>query len=242
MHLVEMLRLVRLMMIFRSDNKQLGLEMIRDTLTKIIEKHQSKDDDQVRDYIGASIIGSDCLRQIWYEFKGTKAESVPTKTRRTWAIGKKLERLIFGWLKDAGAQVQVHDYTHHAKDMPYFQGHFDGLITVRQKLSILEIKTAKDASFKIFVKSGVKLWNPQYFAQIQSYMGMSGIHSTYILVLNKDNSDLSDELVLFDEEYYQQLEQKALMISTAVIEPPRINGSPMYFKCKMCKFNKVCHI
>ena len=216
--------------------------MTRDTLTKIIEKHQSKDDDQVRDYIGASIIGSDCLRQIWYEFKGAKAESVPAKTRRTWAIGKKLESLVLEWLDSAGFEVDSKNIpTLSASGIPDFIGHFDATIVIKKKYYILEIKTAKDASFKIFVKSGVKLWNPQYYAQIQSYMGMSSIHSTYILVLNKDTSELSDELVVFDEEYYKQLEKKALLISTAVIEPPRINGSPMYFKCKICKFNKVCH-
>ena len=215
--------------------------MTRDKLTKKIEKHQSKDDEQVRNYIGASIIGSDCLRQIWYEFKGTKAESVPTKTRRTWAIGKNLERLIFSWLKDAGLKIEVHDYTWHAKDKPYFQGHFDGLITIGAQLSILEIKTAKNASFTIFVKKGLKVWNPQYYAQVQSYMGMSGIYSAYILVLNKDNSELSDELVTFDPIFYSNLECKALIISNATVAPPRIHGSPLYFKCKMCKFNKICH-
>ena len=215
--------------------------MTRNKLTKLIEKYQERDDDEPRDYIGASSIGSDCLRQIWYQFKGMKAEKVPTKFRRTWAIGKKLERLVYSWLKDAGVKVEVHDYTHHAKSVPIFKGHFDGLITFGKKISILEIKTAKDASFKVFVKKGVKVWNPQYYAQIQSYMGMSGIHSTYILVLNKDNSDLSDELVTFDQEFYEKLEAKALMISTAVVAPPKIHGSPLWWQCKCCKFNKVCH-
>ena len=41
-------------------------------ISKIIEKHQGSIVDEVRDYIGASSIGSECLRQIWYEFKGVK--------------------------------------------------------------------------------------------------------------------------------------------------------------------------
>ena len=72
-------------------------------------------------------------------------------------------------------------------------------------------------------------------------MGMSGIFSAYILVLNKDNSDLSDELVLFDSGYYEKLKEKAAMIYGATVTPPRIHGSPLYFKCKMCNFNKGCH-
>jgi hypothetical protein len=215
--------------------------MTKNKLTKLIEKSQEKTIDDTRDYIGASSIGSDCLRQIWYQFKGIKAESVPTKMRRTWAIGKRLEGLVIEWIENTGIKIDKTLKTYHAKDMPYFQGHFDGLLFIGKKQAILEIKTAKDASFKIFVKKGVKDWNPQYYAQIQSYMGMSGIHSTYIILLNKDNSELSDELVTFDAEFYATLVNKAQMIYGASIEPPKINGSALWFACKMCKYNKVCH-
>ncbi len=93
----------------------------------------------------------------------------------------------------------------------------------------------------MFVKKGARLWNPQYYAQIQAYMGMSGIHKTYILALNKDTSDLHDEFVLFDEIFYAGLEDKARIISISESEPPRISGSPLWFQCKLCKFNKICH-
>jgi hypothetical protein len=209
----------------------------------MIERHQERvDDGDARNYIGASSIGSDCLRQIWYQYKGVKAEAVPAKFRRTWAIGKKLEGLILDWLESTGLTIVRLWWDLKSENVPFFKGHVDSVWTKKEvPYEIIEVKTAKDASFKIFVKKGVKVWNPQYYAQIQSYMGMSGIHSTYILVLNKDNSDLSDELVEFDPTYYVNLECKALMISNAKVEPPRINGSPLFFKCKMCKFNKVCH-
>ena len=219
--------------------------MSRDKLTKMIEKYQERvDDGDSRDYIGASSIGSDCLRQIWYQFKGVKAEKVPTKMRRTWAIGKRLEGLVVDWLAEAGITLGVLPVrTLKSQMVPKFQGHIDSVWIGRDGKynAIIEIKTAKDASFKIFVKKGVKVWNPQYYAQIQAYMGMSGIHKTYIIVLNKDSSVLSDELVEFDPTFYVNLECKALMISNAHVEPPRINGSPLWYQCKMCKFNKVCH-
>tara|TARA_R110000868_G_C10972576_1_gene770505 strand:- start:32119 stop:32769 length:651 start_codon:yes stop_codon:yes gene_type:complete len=215
--------------------------MSRDKLTKLIEKSQARVTDEPRDYIGASSIGSDCLRQIWYQYKGVKAEAVPAKFRRTWAIGTILESLVVSWLTNAGVSVDKTDKTYHAVDMPYFQGHFDGILTYRKERAILEIKTAKDASFKIFVKSGLKVWNPQYYAQIQSYMGMSEIFSTYILVLNKDNSDLSDELVKFDPVFYEKLKEKAALVAMAIGAPPRVHGSPLWYQCKMCKFNKTCH-
>jgi hypothetical protein len=216
-------------------------KMIKNTLSKKIEKSQSRDDRETRDYIGASAIGADCLRQIWYEFKRVKAEAVPTRIRRTWSIGKHLEGLVSNWLTEAGIEV-AEWFDLEAKEMPFFKGHVD-LVWIKKgkPFAIIEIKTAKDSSFNIFVKKGLALWSPQYYAQVQSYMGMSGIHSAYILVLNKDNSEISDELVTFDEVLYEALKKKAWMIFLAQVEPPRINNSPLWYECKMCKFNKVCH-
>lgn len=216
--------------------------MIRDKLTKLIEKSQAHIKDDVRDYIGASGIGHDCLRKIWYEFKGEECEDVPTKMRRTWAIGKHLEGLIVQWLEKSGIEIATSWFDLRSDNVPFFRGHLDCVWTKNDEPhAIIEIKTAKDASFKLFVKNGLRAWNPQYYAQLQSYMGMSKIFSAYILVLNKDNSALSDEFVPFDEDFYKGIEDKALMIANAVIAPPRINGSPLWFQCKLCRFNRVCH-
>ena len=216
--------------------------MSKNTLCKKIEKVQSRDDRQTRDYIGASGIGAECLRQIWYEFNGFQAESVPTKIRRTWAIGRHLESLILDWLTDAKIEIARTWVDLESEGMPFFKGHVDSVWIKKGKpFAIIEIKTAKDSSFNIFVKKGLRTWNPQYYAQIQSYMGMSGIHKAYILVLNKDNSEIADELVTFDEVFYQGLRGKAAMIANAEVAPPKINSSPLWFQCKMCKYNKVCH-
>jgi hypothetical protein len=216
--------------------------MSKNTLSKKIEKVQSRDNKETRDYIGASGIGSECLRQIWYEFKGFPAESVPTKTRRTWAIGRHLEGLILDWLTEAGIEIARTWDDLQAEEMPFFRGHLDSVWMKKGKaFAILEIKTAKDASFNIFVKKGLRSWNPQYYAQVQSYMGMSGIHTAYILVLNKDNSEISDELIKFDKDYYHMLRSKAAMIANSIAMPSRINNSPLWFQCKLCKYNKVCH-
>lgn len=216
--------------------------MSKNELSKKIEKVQSRDDRKTRDYIGASAIGSECFRQIWYEFKGVQATEVPTKTRRTWTIGRVLEGTILDWLTEAGLDIARTWGDLQSEDMPFFKGHLDSVWMKNGKaFAIIEIKTAKDASFMIFVKKGLRTWNPQYYAQIQSYMGMSGIHKAYILVLNKDNSEISDELVIFDEGFYQKLRSKASMIASAQVAPPKINGSPLWYQCKMCKFHKVCH-
>lgn len=216
--------------------------MSKNTLTKKIDKIQSRDDRKTRDYIGASSIGSDCLRQIWYEYKGYQATEVPTKIRRTWMIGRVLEGTILDWLEESGIEVLRTWPDLVAEGISYFRGHIDSVWMKKGKpFAILEIKTAKDASYMKFVKNGLKIWNPQYYAQVQTYMGMSDIHQTYIVVLNKDNSEISDELIMFDVDFYQKLLEKAVLVGNAKVIPPKINGSPLWFQCKMCKFHKICH-
>lgn len=216
--------------------------MSKGKLSAAIDAYHAKlDDGESRDYIGASSIGSDCLRQIWYEFKGFKGGDVEPRLRRTWAIGKHLERLVIEWLGNAGVGTVVTRRAFTAINAPYFQGHIDAVVTFKTTSAILEIKTAKDSSFNQFVKDGLLKWMPKYYAQVQAYMGMSGINSAYILVLNKDNSDLFDEKVSFDPVFYEKLREKAKMVYDAQSEPPRISGSPVWYQCKMCKFRKVCH-
>jgi len=215
--------------------------MQKNILTKKIEKYQENIQDAPRDYIGASSIGADCWRQIWYEFKGEKSNNITPQTRRTWDIGKNLEGLVIEWLSKSGLAITNYPWHLGSLEVTAFRGHIDALLVDKDKNIIVEIKTAKDSSFNNFVTKGLKLWNPQYYAQVQSYMGMSGIFSAYIVVLNKDNSDISDEKVEFDHVFYKTLENKAKEISEAVTPPPRINNSPLWYKCKMCKYHGVCH-
>jgi hypothetical protein len=218
-----------------SHSRGLGVNGV---LSREIDAHGSRKIEQKRDYIGASSIGSDCLRQIWYEYNGFKG-TVDPRILRIFEVGKRLEGLVLQWLDDAGIKVNEQQHTFFDKEMPYFQGHCDGIL--EWPPAILEIKTAKDASFKQFIKHGIKKWMPKYYDQLQAYLGMSGLVNAYILVLNKDDSSLFDEKVTFDAQRYNELKEKARLVHDAKIEPPRINGNPAWYQCKMCKFRKICH-
>jgi hypothetical protein len=215
------------------------MKMSKGTLSKRIERLKYPDSEP-RPYIGASSIGSSCLRQIWYDFKGEKADKIPARLQRIWEKGRILEDFVIELLRSTGMAITSVRDEWHDSEFPFFKGHCDGVIRTPNK-AVLEIKTAKDASFKLFVRDGLQQWNPKYYAQLQSYMGMSGIHTAYIIVLNKDTSELMDEKIEFDSDYYQMLKRKAKMIHDAVMPPPRINGSPLWYACKMCKYNSTCH-
>lgn len=198
---------------------------------------------EVRNYIGASSIGSSCMRRIWYGFNGYEGELIGPKLARTFEIGHRLEDMVIDLLRNAGIPVSIMLDDLSDKDLQYFQGHVDAAILDKYQVPefILEIKTAKDSSFKQFANKGLLAWSPMYYAQVQAYMGMTDIHKAYILCINKDTSELHDEEVKFNAEFYEGLKFKAQLIHDADEPPPRLNDSPAYFICKQCKFSKVCH-
>ena len=208
-------------------------------LSKILNNPKNVPRETPRKYIGASLIGSDCLRQIWYELQGADSELPEPRVKRIFEVGHRLEAMLIDLLRANGVDVSTMSETFEAKDVPYFKGHVDAYLP-RYK-AILEIKTAKASSFKVLVKKGVRGWYPDYYAQIQSYMGMAGIELTCLLAINKDDCDVYDEWVKFDVEYYNELVAKAKMIGEANIPPPRISGNPGWYFCKLCKYNGVCH-
>jgi hypothetical protein len=210
-------------------------------LSKIIYDALEKQPTEHRAYIGASSIGNPCERAIWYGLNKPESKEIDPKLTLTFNIGKSLESLLIELLKRK--ELIGSPYTFICKDYPKFQGNADATLLDRNYniLALIEIKTAKDSSFNTFKKKGVFLWMPEYYDQIQSYLGMSEIQSCFLLVINKDSSELHEEVIHFDSERYKFLVAKAKRIGETFIEPAKINESASYFKCKMCFYRKICH-
>lgn len=200
----------------------------------------SQPEDEPRKYIGASAIGHECSRSIWYSYKRYKGAPFPAKTRKTFAIGNTLESLILKWITKGGIEIR-YPYHEPSAEMQYFTGNVDALLSIDDELIVLEIKTANKSNFANFKMNGLQKWNEQYYAQIQAYMGMLKLNKGILLAINKDTSDLHSETVIFDPMYYANLCYKAKSIHEAQEPPMRINDNPCYFVCQMCKFKTLCH-
>lgn len=214
--------------------------MIAGTITKSINNMQKKDD-APRNYVGASSIGHPCERKIWYELKG-KPKEYTSEQLRTFEIGKRLESMILDDVEKSGIPVSRDHNQYMDSYVPRLCGTPDAIIFFEESgHAILEIKTAKDSSFRTFQKKGLKLWNEAYYAQIQTYMGLTGLNEAFIIALNKDTSELHDEHVLFDEIFFEGIRAKAKKIIESENEPDKLSDSPMFYMCKMCSFKKTCH-
>lgn len=198
-----------------------------------------------RRYLGASGIGRECSRAIWYDFRNAPGSACPASLKITFDIGKRLEGLVINYLEESGLQVEYPSEANQFlecfdEELPIFRGHADALLCHQLGKSVVEIKTANSSSFQRFVKHGLREWSKVYYAQIQSYLGMMKLHNAVIIALNKDNSDLHHEWVNYDDIFYHELRVKAMAISSIDEPPERINNSPLYYICRGCKFKEVC--
>lgn len=193
-----------------------------------------------RKYIGASGIGHPCVRKIWYEYhKPEKAEKPIARSERNLMLGHKIEELVIQLFKMAGIEVLRPDQKFCDSELEYLQGHVDGILP--HENMVLEIKSCKDSSFKLFKKKGLKEWWGAYYPQVQCYLAFTNLPRALVIAFNKDNAELHSEIVNFDPECYQNIRNKAKSIYAATSEPPRLSENPAWFQCGMCKFKKYCH-
>lgn len=203
--------------------------------------------DEKRLYIGASSIGHACRRYIWYSMKGMRADGLNAKNYITFEIGKRLETMVLEYLEKADIDVERADSTNkhllfEDRDIDIFRGHADAILRFGyDNPVVLEVKTAKNSSFERFKSKGLLQWSEIYYAQLQSYMGMSDIKQGVLLAINKDNSELHCEWVNFDANYYAKLRDKAVSIERSESAPEKINQSPLYMLCNRCCFKSICH-
>ncbi len=215
---------------------------------KIVDQAIQKNHlEEFRPYIGASSIGNQCYRAIYYGLHNQKKSDIEPKLIRTFAIGKRLETMIYDYLILAGFTVEIptqsNDFLYVVDDeFKFFSGHMDGIVyfTDIQKL-VLELKTAKAEEYKKFCDLGLKGWSQTYYSQVQAYMGMSKINHCIFIVLNKNTGDWSCEIIEFDRMFYEELKTKAYMIYNAEHEPERINKNPSYWICQRCFYKETCH-
>lgn len=83
----------------------------------------------------------------------------------------------------------------------------------------------------------------RYYAQIQIYMHYMKYSSCLLSCLNKDTSELSHELVPYEEKAAISYVERAHDIIEDLEkdqEPIRLGRNAEYFECRMCRFHDRC--
>ena len=165
-----------------------------------------------RNYLGMSSIGDPCPRKIWLEFRGYDPLPLDGRAAMIFDLGSRVEDAVIHWLKAAGYEIegQQQDFSAHEG---FFRGHCDGIIHgVTERAHILEIKSANDKKFQAFKTQGVAVVSPTYYAQVQCYMGYSGLERALWVVMNKNTCEIHAERCYFNKADFDALHRKALDI------------------------------
>ena len=219
---------------------------------KMLEHHEGQ---EKRKYLGASMLGDECMRKVQLQYLGNQAK-VSAQTLRTFDIGYCLEDLVAEWLRIAGFELKTRNENGEQFGFSVadgkLQGHADGIITDvsgdLQEISfkcptLWECKGLNHKSWSDTAKRGLLVTKPLYYSQIQLYMAYLTLDQCLFTALNKDTSELYFELVPFDSEAAQRYSDRAVQIIKASENNeilPCISSDPAFYLCKMCAFRDVC--
>lgn len=224
---------------------------------------QTAYDDGHRSHLGASLIGKECSRYLWYVFRWVYHHKFDGRMQRLFNRGHREEERFVEWLRGVGCQVWTHDTSKPANEKgehPQFRvsgvlGHFggscDGIARLPEHYGIhepvlTEFKTnGTGAAFNKLGDSGMALAKPDHFAQtsVYGYKGINGTKFNYVLYMNinKNDDSLHVEIVKLDHKHGAQLEAKAERIIFSQEPPARLSENPTFRTCAYCDMKGVCH-
>lgn len=214
---------------------------------------EARQDDQ-RTYLGASVLGNDCERQLWYDFRWAHPpKKFPGRMLRLFDTGHREEERIVADLRAIGVIVEDRDPSTGEQFAVVFAdghggGHLDGecenVPGAEKTRHLLECKTHNDKSFKALKKDGVAKAKPTHYDQMQVYMHHRGLTRALYGAVNKNDDELYFERVKYDAARALSLVAKAERIVAAHTAPAKLHDDPdakMAWQCRSCPALTVCH-
>lgn len=203
-----------------------------------------------RTHLGASQIGQECARAIWYGFHWVTDKKYKGKIIRLFNRGHIEEGRFVALLLMIGCEIFQLDENGKQYRISHANGHAggsgDGVALGIPDLpddtpALTEFKTHGEKSFLSLIESGVRESKFEHYIQTQVYMRKMELDYCLYLAVNKNTDDLYGEIIPLDiiiaDQFLDRMEQ---LVYTH--EPPkRINESPGFYKCRFCDHRPQCH-
>jgi hypothetical protein len=221
------------------------------TADLIYRRYLTAADREERTYLGASVIGNECWRALWYGFRWAyerDPDEFSGRMLRLFDDGHREEVRIIDDLRAGGVFV-FGEQTGFEALGGHLRGHIDGIaggLPEAPKMPhVIEIKTHNDKSFKSLLKDGLKASKPAHYAQLMLYMHQLKYTRGIYIAVNKNDSSIYTERVGHEGvKFAQALLDKAKRIITADEAPPKLHenpDAPQAYVCGWCPAKTVCH-
>lgn len=231
-----------------SDVKPSGTGL-KEAIDKAISDNYVND---MREHLGASIVGRQCMREIWYSWRWAKNKKPSPRMIRLFDRGHREEHRFEEWLKlvceefheidpETGKQFRVSDFHN------YFGGSLDGIMVnpmnyVGRYLS--EFKTHSEKSFLKVNAKGVKEAKPEHYTQMQLYLHYyPDLQGAFYFAICKNDDNLYIEYVERDESHAEEAIARTRAILSSREPPERFKGANEHqFYCKnFCDYSDICY-
>ena len=206
--------------------------------------------------LGASWIGMECERAVWFKFHHTKMSKPDARALRLFEDGYAVEDVVIARLRKIDG-LEIHDKNPHTNfqyGFSDFGGHFKGfydftalgLIQAPKTWHMGEVKASTKwadldkAKLAVGEKSALLKWNPIYYAQAQINMHYEGMDRHYLIAASPGARDWTSVRTDYDPAHAMRLRAKAERVIFDSEAPARIGG-PTDFRCRWCDYHAICH-
>lgn len=203
----------------------------------------------LRQYLGASSIGSECLRRIQYEWVVDPVHR--SQTRDIFNRGHYFEAITRQHLIRSGFKFAPENRLGFSVAGDLFRGHSDGILIAGPALPevgypcIWECKALGDKGWKNLERDGLVAAYPHYAAQVWLYQAYLGV-TDWPAVFTAVNANTCQRLHLlhpFDAVRAQEWSDRAVMVIKATVAGEllaRAYDDPTDWRCVMCSHRARC--
>ena len=203
-----------------------------------------------RMYLGASILGHECSRQIQYEWMCTP--ELPARVQRIFNRGHAFEPLIKVELVLAGFTFAPKEALEFVALDGFLQGHADGIVTSGPALgdarfdfpAIWEAKALNSKNWRAVVRNGFTATFPRYATQVALYQHfLDKPNPALVSCVNADTCEVLHLALPYDAGRAHGAIEHARRIIDATRAGellPRFAGDPGNFQCRICQRHRRC--
>jgi|SRR6266536_413115 len=226
----------------------LSTKPISTAINDLIEKAESPEEN-TRQYLGASAIGSECLRKVQYDWMCDPSH--PSRTRDIFRRGHLFEEVSRQHFISAGFKFAPKEKLGFIAVGGMFRGHADGVFISGPELPdvgyscLWEHKCLGGKGWRALERDGLEKAYSHYAAQVWIYQAYLNIteHPAIFTAMNADTCERLHLLVPFNAERAQMWSDRAVTVIEATLAGellPRFTDDQDDWRCKMCSHRERC--
>ena len=176
-----------------------------------------------------------CPRAVFFKFKNAPKEPIEARLLRIFEHGESIHRNIFNILYRLriGCTTEI-----PIPSQEIVSGRADAILCMNNENYVLDIKSINSMLFR-------KLDQPkeENVYQVQLYMHFFGIKKGILLYVDKDQQNLKEFFLEYDEQLCKGLMDKFYALKEKVEAntlPARLEEYPKNWQCTYCQFKDIC--